>query len=116
MRGQAVVEIPVWRMIGAELPEIEARALAWIETVGIGQVVDGDSTVGGGSLPGETLPTKLWQLSHDHPERLAGRLRQAELPVIGRVSEGSLILDPRTVLPEQDPALLAALQEIKELE
>ena len=115
LRGQAVTEIPIWRMIGAELAEVESRVQAWIDVVGIGQVVEGESTVGGGSLPGEILPTKLWQLSHDHPERLAGRLRQAEMPVIGRVSEGSLILDPRTVLPEQESPLLSALQEIKEL-
>ncbi|MGD2146746.1 MAG: L-seryl-tRNA(Sec) selenium transferase, partial [Anaerolineae bacterium] len=102
--------IPVWRMIAAPLTTIERRAQLWqgaLQEVGIStQVVDGRSTVGGGSLPGETLPTKLLALSAAHPDRVAAALRNADPPVIGRIETDRLVLDPRTVLPEEEEALL----------
>ena len=73
------------------------------------EVVDGRSTVGGGSLPGETLPTRLVAVSSDNPTALAAALREGEPPVLARVEEGRLVLDPRTVLMEEDQALLARL-------
>lgn len=110
-RGEAVEKIPVWRMIGASPDAIRARAEAWAAEVG-GDVVPSESTVGGGSLPGETLPT--WALSPrvDQPNAAAARLRAHDPPVIARVAHDRLLLDPRTVLPEQDADLLAALREL----
>jgi L-seryl-tRNA(Ser) seleniumtransferase len=116
LRGQHTTELPIWRMMAAALDELEERAQAWVETTGLGAVVASESTVGGGSLPGETLPTRVWQIPSRQPNHMAGLLRQAEPPVIGRVSEGMLLLDPRTVLPEQDEALVAAVEANKELE
>ena len=110
LRGEAIERIPVWRMIAAPLTTIERRAKLWQETLqdaGIStQVVDGRSTVGGGSLPGETLPTKLLALSAAHPDRVAAALRDADPPVIGRIELDRLVLDPRTVLPGDEQALL----------
>ena len=58
-------------------------------------VIDGQSTVGGGSLPGETLPTKLVAVPHSGAEAQAAHLRTHG--VVGRVQGGQLLLDPRTV-------------------
>ena len=62
--------------------------------------MDGESTVGGGSLPGETLPTKLVALTPPHPNQLADALRLTDPPVIARIEED------RLVLPEQIPSLI----------
>jgi L-seryl-tRNA(Ser) seleniumtransferase len=113
LREEALQEIPVWRMIASPLAAIERRAEAWQDTLrqaGVStMVIDGRSTVGGGSLPGETLPTRLLALPAAHPDRLAAALRGADPPVISRIEDDRLVLDPRTVLPEEERALLRNL-------
>jgi L-seryl-tRNA(Ser) seleniumtransferase len=111
LSGQALARIPVWRMIARPLAELEQTAQAWVAALGTGEVVTGESTVGGGSLPGETLPTRLVALSGRAPNALAARLRASQPPVIARVAEGRLLLDPRTVLPEEAEPLLRALRQ-----
>lgn len=113
LRGTALQEIPVWRMIATPVEALERRARAWAEALqahGIStEVVEGHSAVGGGSLPGETLPTRLLALRVASPHALAARLRAADPPVIARIERERLLLDPRTVLPEQDETLIEAL-------
>ena len=77
-----------------------------------GEVVPGESTVGGGSLPGSTLPTWLVAIRHPRPVALAAQLRAAPTSVIGRIEDDRLLLDPRTVLPEQEKLLLQAAQGV----
>jgi L-seryl-tRNA(Ser) seleniumtransferase len=107
--GEATEKVPVWRMISQEAEILEERAHGWVrELKGLGaasQVVPGRSAVGGGSLPGETLLTHLVALAADSPDAVAARLRAGEPPVIARIEDGRLVLDPRTVLPEQEEAL-----------
>lgn len=110
LKDEALEQIPVWRMISAPLETLEGRARAWQMALAAGEVVDGLSTVGGGSLPGETLPTKLLALPGVSPNRLLASLRRAEPPVIGRVQDERALLDPRTVLPEQDETLIDAVR------
>ena len=73
----------------------------------------GESTLGGGSLPGETLPTTLCVIAQNEraPDiaALAARLRQGTPPIVGRVLRERLLLDPRTVRPDQDALLLRAI-------
>lgn len=106
---EATACIPVWQMIACPLDAIRERARAWSAAVG-GAVIAGESTIGGGSLPGATLPTALLALDCDAPDQLTARLRRADPPVIARIADGRALLDPRTVLPEQDEPLLKALQ------
>jgi len=108
LRDEATREIPVWRMIAARPEELRVRAAAWATALQSGEVIQGESTVGGGSLPEETLPTWLLALHAPQPNRIAERLRLAPAPVIARVEEDCLVFDPRTVLPDQDGALLAS--------
>jgi L-seryl-tRNA(Ser) seleniumtransferase len=111
--GEAAEQVPVWRMIGQDEASLERRAKAWVrklKSLGVdAQVVAGCSTVGGGSLPGETLPTRLVALDVESPDAAAARLRTGEPAVIARIEDDRLVLDPRTVLPEQEPMLWQAV-------
>ena len=75
------------------------------------EIVDGRSVVGGGAAPGATLPTRLLAVTCEglSADELAARLRAWEPPIIGRVEEGRVLLDLRTVFPEQDELLGRAL-------
>ncbi|MCC7207401.1 MAG: L-seryl-tRNA(Sec) selenium transferase, partial [Anaerolineae bacterium] len=106
-RGDAPAHVPVWQMISMPLDAIAARAESWSSRLG-GSVVHGQSAVGGGSLPGETLPTALLALDPGDATGFAARLRRADTPVIARIADGRVLLDPRTVLPGQDEALIEA--------
>ncbi len=102
---EALTAVPVWRMISMSVTEVTAVAQEWLahlDAHGIAaELVDGESTVGGGSLPGTSLPTRLVSLATTNPDALAARLRAEAIPVIGRIQDGRYLLDPRTVLPEQ---------------
>lgn len=118
LKGEAVNKIPVWRMISAPLEEIDRRARLWAQSVkGLATVVEGETMIGGGSLPGGALKTKLVAIKGEDKKKqqnmaqaLSQRLRCQEIPVIGRISGNVLLLDPRSVLPEEDEAVLQALQ------
>jgi L-seryl-tRNA(Ser) seleniumtransferase len=112
---QSVAALPLWSMLGASADAMAARALTWQRRLlerGIEvEVVPAESTVGGGSLPGERLPTTALALT-PRPGRAADllrRLREHEPPVIGRIEQERVLLDPRTVLPDEDDALLDAV-------
>jgi L-seryl-tRNA(Ser) seleniumtransferase len=107
-RGDAVPHIPVWQMIALHPETIRARAEAWAMQVG-GEVVSAESTVGGGSLPGQTLPTFALALDVPDPDALTAQLRRQPSPIIARIVHKRVLLDPRTVLPDQDQAVLQAL-------
>ncbi len=105
-------EIPAMRMIFAT--DLEARVRRWAAAVDASwraEVVTAESVVGGGSLPGQTLPTFALALAPEGwpADALEAALRAAEPPIIGRIHQGRVLLDSRTVLPEQEAALLAAL-------
>jgi len=112
LKDEAEREIPIWRMISTPLADLEQRAQTWMHNLGRGEVVPGESTIGGGSLPGETLPSCLLAFSLSAPDRFLRRLRQTDPPVIARLNNDRVVLDPRTVLPEQEQDLLAALRAL----
>ena len=115
LKREAELKVPVWRMISMPLDEIAKRAKRWARTLRVrpagikAEVVAGRSTVGGGSLPGETLPTWLVAIACDSPDALAARLRRNDPPVVARIEEGRLVLDPRTVQVREEKALLEAV-------
>ncbi|UCG25494.1 MAG: L-seryl-tRNA(Sec) selenium transferase [Chloroflexota bacterium] len=112
---RAYAEIPVWKMISAEDEQLRSRAERWRDRlIGAGLSVEvrpGHSTVGGGSLPGSTLATWLTAIQYDNVEKLGAALRETERPVIGRIADDRLLLDPRTVLEEQEEIMLASIIE-----
>jgi L-seryl-tRNA(Ser) seleniumtransferase len=115
VKGEAAEHVPVWQMISRPLAQIKRQAQRWarrLRAAGLpAELTEGHSTIGGGSLPGGTLPTWLVALSPPSPGVLAERLRCGDPPVIARIEEDRLLLDPRTVLPGQEQTLLAAVQK-----
>jgi L-seryl-tRNA(Ser) seleniumtransferase len=112
LKDEAEREIPIWQMISKTPEQIKIRAERWQEEVGAGTIVAGQSTVGGGALPEETLPTFLLALEVPQLNRFLGRLRSVNPPVIARIEGERVVLDPRTVLPEQEGALLVGVKNV----
>jgi L-seryl-tRNA(Ser) seleniumtransferase len=111
--------IPILRMMRATAEDIGKRAQAMLVQLRKiptlqAEIVTGESVIGGGTTPGATLPTFLIALSCAGPraEDCLAALRAHQPPVIARIEEGRVLLDLRTVFPEQEPVLLAALQNI----
>jgi len=109
-RGEALARVPVWQMISAAPDDLARRAAGWRDALaGAGvaaRLVAGHSTIGGGSLPGETLPTTLVAIDGPGPDALAAALRAGDPPIVARIADGAVVLDPRTVLAGQDEGLL----------
>jgi L-seryl-tRNA(Ser) seleniumtransferase len=107
--------IPTLRMMRLSKEAIAERAEAVAARAATSrlkvEILDGESILGGGAAPSSILPTRLLALSCEglSADELAARLRGAETPIIARVEEGRVLLDLRTVFPEQDAAVIAAL-------
>jgi L-seryl-tRNA(Ser) seleniumtransferase len=110
VRGEAEREVPVWRMLSAPSDALERRARLLADGLGA-QAVQTRSTIGGGSLPGQTQPSWALGFPSRAPDALAATLRQASPPVIGRIERDQVLLDLRTVLPEHDDQLLGAVHD-----
>ena len=110
LKEEHLDKVPVWRMISMRSEIIKGRAQSWQGQIGRGStVVETRSTIGGGSLPGDTLPSYALQLRLSKgltPDSFAQALRTAPTPVIGRIEDNALLLDPRTVLPDQESTLI----------
>lgn len=116
LKNEATKKIPIWVMIAATRESLEARATKWAERLRAAKldatVIDAESTIGGGSLPGETLPTRALALDVASPDTFAARLRANTPPIIARIEAKRVVLDPRTVLPHEEDALLAGIERV----
>jgi L-seryl-tRNA(Ser) seleniumtransferase len=108
--------VPVLRMLTRTPESIEARAravAAALESSGLYdcEVVDGRSTIGGGTTPGLTLPTRLLALTRRDfsASALEASLRRLDPPIIARIERDRLVLDLRTVFEDEDAALAHGL-------
>jgi L-seryl-tRNA(Ser) seleniumtransferase len=110
--------IPSVCMMNLSKQEIGERAEAVAEKIRSArlevELIDGDSVIGGGAAPSAVLPTRLLAVSCEgfSSDELAGGLRASDLPIIVRVEDGRVLLDLRTVLPEQDEKVISALQRL----
>ncbi|HET7725872.1 MAG TPA: L-seryl-tRNA(Sec) selenium transferase [Candidatus Limnocylindrales bacterium] len=108
--GTAATAIPLWRQASTPLDALRARAAALAAVIGEGAAaVDTEATIGGGALPGETLPSAAVALSVPSAARLAERLRLGSPAVVGRIEAGALLLDLRAIDPSDDRALADAV-------
>jgi L-seryl-tRNA(Ser) seleniumtransferase len=113
--GRATTTIPVQQMLHASPDEIEARAQALAQTLAAHgwqvALVSGSSAVGGGSAPGWRLPTVLLAIARDgeSPDQTETWLRSLDPPVIARIEHDRVVLDLRTVLPNQQDLLAKVL-------
>jgi L-seryl-tRNA(Ser) seleniumtransferase len=110
--------IPALRMMSLTKEEIGARAEALAAHARDSkmkmEVINGESVIGGGAAPSSVLPTRLLAITYRSlsADELLARLRHNHPPIIGRVDEGRVLLDLRTVFPEQDACIADALQRI----
>ncbi len=109
LKDEAEREIPVVRMMSLTAKQVEVRAEAWRGVLGVGEVIRSESTVGGGSLPEESMPTFVLSLKVKSPDKFLAKLREGNPPVIARTENDNVLLDPRAVL--DDEALLRVLKE-----
>ncbi len=121
LKGEATKKIPAWQMISTPLDVLKRRAETIKEKLGKSEIsitiAESKSTVGGGSLPGETLPTIVISvksapsvdLSADQQARL---FREQSPPIIGRIEDEKFVLDLRTVFPRQDDSIMQAIKNI----
>jgi L-seryl-tRNA(Ser) seleniumtransferase len=98
-------------MVDATVEDLRARARAIAARLALAEptVVDCDSTIGGGSLPGDRMDGVAVRVAVGHVAALAKRLRTGDPPVVGRIEDEALLFDLRTVDPAEDDALADAL-------
>ena len=110
LRDEAEREIPIWQMMSLTPDELKTRANAWRQALGEGEVIPSESTVGGGSLPDESIATYALALKIKSPDRFLKKLRECHPPVIARIEDDTILFDPRTVL--NDESLLSDLKAV----
>ncbi len=111
--------IPALRMIRWSKEEVGRRAMAMAKSASAKlsvEVIEGESVIGGGAAPSAVLPTVLLVVSCKDltADELASQLRASDPPIVARVEDGRVLLDLRTVFPEQDAALAHVLQSLPE--
>jgi L-seryl-tRNA(Ser) seleniumtransferase len=115
-RGEALGEIPIWRQIGARAEDLERRARRLEELLAIDDVraTSTTSTIGGGSLPGQTQPSWAVRIAGDAPDALLAALRTGTPHVIARIESGAVLLDLRAIDPDDDSILQLAIRSALE--
>jgi L-seryl-tRNA(Ser) seleniumtransferase len=117
LKDEALQKVPIWQMIACSKEALTQRAIQWKDRLaqrGIqSEVIEGMSTVGGGSLPGESLPTALLAVKARQAEKYLKELRHNTPPIIARIEQDRVVFDPRTVFIEQDDLLLNAIEALK---
>lgn len=111
LKDEVDAQIPLYQMLCRQPQEIHKQVENWMTYLGAGDVLPGKSTTGGGSLPDEELDTWLLVLQSKNPTKFLATLRAQNPPIIARILNGQVVLDPRTVLPFQEAALLRGLLE-----
>jgi L-seryl-tRNA(Ser) seleniumtransferase len=115
--------IPTLRMLRLPVEEIRTRAEAVKSRIESEkavalkiQIISGESVIGGGTAPSAKLPTALLAITHEsaNADALAARLRAVEPPIVARIEEGRVLVDLRTVFPEQDEVITQALTRISQ--
>jgi L-seryl-tRNA(Ser) seleniumtransferase len=121
LKGEATKKIPVWQMISTPLDVLKKRAEKIKDELAKSRIsitiAEGKSTVGGGSLPGETLPTITVSVSSapsadSSPDQQAKLFRKQSPPIIGRIENERFVLDLRTVFPHQDELIIRGAKNI----
>lgn len=112
LRNEATDQIPVWKMISQPESVIRERASQLQSKIPhYSSIIEGGSPIGGGSLPGETLPT--WLLAIDgNAEKVSSLLRQGNPPIITRIENGKVVVDLRTVTGTEEPILEKSLLSV----
>jgi L-seryl-tRNA(Ser) seleniumtransferase len=110
VRG-SLADLPVWRALLADTHQLEERAAA-LATATRGEVTAGESVVGGGAAPEQTIPSPVVRIACPSPNAVAAALRRGDLPVVVRVTDDAIVVDLRTVADDCDEALARRLAAV----
>jgi len=106
-------EIPIWQIISQKIEKIEDRAKKICRNSSVGKITDGNSLIGGGSMPEASLPTKMIMINiAGNENEIKTKLMKSSPCVLPRVSEGSIFIDIRTVLEKHDNKLIEILKKL----
>jgi L-seryl-tRNA(Ser) seleniumtransferase len=116
--GQDEADLPLLRMVTVDRETLRARAQVLVDRLGLASsaIVEHDAALGGGSLPGDRIASIAVRLQAERIDAIARRLRTGESPVVGRIADGALLLDLRTVDPDDDEALALAVRRALAIE
>ncbi len=106
--GALAERLPIFRMIGATLGELRARAQNYLDAIPQAQLVESDAFVGGGALARERIASLAVALPEQDAETVAARLRKNVPPIVARIAERRVLLDLRTIAPEEDDLVIDA--------
>ena len=117
IKGEAIDKIPVWKMISADIESLKARVIDWQNKITIeSNIIEGQSTIGGGSLPGQILPTYLLSISclkiDCGVNEFFNKLLNNKFPIVARIEKNNIIFDPRTVLGNEDSKLIDGINSV----
>jgi len=105
--GSFAQRLPIYRKLSATLEELRERGRAYLDALPGANLIDSEAYVGGGALAQERIPSVAIAIKTESPDRFAARLRGAAPPIVARISEGRVVLDLRTIAPEEDAAVIA---------
>ena len=117
IKDEAIDKIPVWKMISADIESLKARVIDWQNKITIeSNIIEGQSTIGGGSLPGQILPTYLLSISGLKIDcgvnEFFNKLLNNKFPIVARIEKNNIIFDPRTVLGNEDSKLIDGINSV----
>ncbi len=117
IKDEAIDKIPVWKMISADIESLKARVIDWQNKITIeSNIIEGQSTIGGGSLPGQILPTYLLSISGLKIDcgvnEFFNKLLKNKFPIVARIEKNNIIFDPRTVLGNEDSKLIDGINSV----
>ena len=117
LRGEAITKIPIWKMISCPLEKITIRSQNICQKLEKEDIPvftkEGQTAIGGGSLPGQTLPTKLIMIKPPCPvEIFSKELRSFSPPLLGRKEKEFFILDPRCIDPSSDNLVIKIITSV----
>jgi L-seryl-tRNA(Ser) seleniumtransferase len=114
-RDGNVRRIPIYRMLAATLDELRVRAQAYVAAIANAKIIESEAYVGGGALPQAAVPSIAVAITTATPDALAARLRRESPAIVARIDEARVLLDLRTIAPEEDQRVLARLVECNRL-
>ncbi len=117
LKDEAITKIPIWKMISCPLEKIAIRSQNIFQKLKKEDIPafikEGQTAIGGGSLPGQTLPTKLIIIKPPCPvEIFSKELRLFSPPLLGRKEKEYFVLDPRCIDPSSDNLIIKIIKSV----